>query len=100
MLIYGVIILGVFMLVFSLPQTLPDRILRWIGAGIGDLGEQNTMSRIESGASGQAKAAAVAGAAGLARRAQVRKEQERDARRSDAGGRDEADAVSPEGHTK
>lgn len=100
MLIYGVIILGVFMLVFSLPQTLPDRILRWIGAGIGDLGEQNTMSRIESGASGQAKAAAVAGAAGLARRAQVRKEQERDARRSDAGGRDEADAVRPEGHTK
>lgn len=100
MLVYSLIIFGVFMLVFSLPQTLPDRILRWIGAGIGDLGEQNTMSKIESGASGQAKAAAVAGAAGMARRAQVRKDQERDARRADAGGHDEADAVHPEGHTK
>lgn len=60
MLVYCVIIFAVFMLVFSLPQTLPDRILRWIGAGIGDLGEQNSMSRIESGASSQARTAAVA----------------------------------------
>lgn len=95
-LIYGVIIFAVFMLVFSLPQTLPDRILRWVGAGISDLGEQNTMSRIESGASGQAKAAAVAGAAGMARRTQERKE----TRRADAGERDEADGARPEGHTK
>lgn len=60
--IYCVIIFGVFMLVFSLPQTLPDRILRWIGAGIGDLGEQGTMGRIESGASGQARMAATSNA--------------------------------------
>lgn len=104
MLIYSVIILGVFLLIFSLPQTLPDRILRWIGAGIADLGEQNTMSRIESGASGQAKAAAVAGAAGMARRAQDRaqgrKEKEQEARRADTGGRDEVDGARPEGHTK
>lgn len=63
MLIYCVIIFGVFMLVFSLPQTLPDRILRWVGAGISDLGEQGTMSRIEGSASSQARTAAVAGAA-------------------------------------
>lgn len=63
MLIYCVIIFGVFMLVFSLPQTLPDRILRWIGAGIADLGEQGTMSRIENSASSQARTAAVAGSA-------------------------------------
>jgi conjugal transfer/type IV secretion protein DotA/TraY len=103
MLIYSVIILGVFLLIFSLPQTLPDRILRWIGAGIADLGEQNTMSRIESGASGQAKAAAVAGAAGMARRAQDRaqdrKEKGHEARRTDTGGRDEVDGARPEGHT-
>lgn len=48
------------MLVFSLPQTLPDRILRWIGAGISDMGEQSTMGRIESGASGHARMAATA----------------------------------------
>lgn len=95
LLVYCVIILGVFMLVFSLPQTLPDRILRWIGAGISDLGEQGTMSRIEGGASGRAKAAALAGAAGMARSAQDRKE--REARRANTG---EEDSVRPEGHTK
>lgn len=99
MLIYGVIVFGVFILVFSLPQTLPDRILRWIGAGIADLGEQNTMARIESGASGQAKAAAVAGAAGLARLAQD-KERKQPARKAEVGGRDEVDAARPEGHTR
>lgn len=99
-LIYGVIILGVFMMVFSLPQTLPDRILRWIGAGIADLGEQNTMSRIESGASGQAKAAALAGAAGMARQDQTRKERDRDTHRANTDGRSEADGAHPEGHAR
>lgn len=99
MLTYGVIILGVFMMVFSLPQTLPDRILRWIGAGIADLGEQNTMARVESGASGQAKAAALAGAAGMARQDQSRRDREREARRANADNHGEADRVRPEGHT-
>lgn len=100
MLIYGVIVLGVFMMVFSLPQTLPDRILRWIGAGIADLGEQNTMNRIESGASGQAKAAAVAGAASIASRDRDKKARDDETRRADAGGRSEADGARPEGHTQ
>ena len=101
-LIYSVIILGVFMMVFSLPQTLPDRILRWIGAGISDLGEQGTTNRIESTASGQARGAALAGAAGLARQKQERKERERDARRASTGDGSgvEADGARPEGHTK
>lgn len=99
MLIYCVIILGVFSLVFSLPQTLPDRILRWIGAGISDMGEQNTMSRIESGASGQARAAAGAAAAGMLSRDKDRKEREREARRANTP-RDEQDSVRPEGHSK
>lgn len=63
---YCFLITAVFMLVFSLPQTFPDRILRWIGAGIGDMGEQQTMSRLDSSASNQARAAAISGAARFA----------------------------------
>ena len=59
-LIYCFIIYSVFMLVFALPQSLPDRILRWVNAGTGDLGEQNSQHRIESGASSQARNAAAA----------------------------------------
>lgn len=60
MLAYCFVAFSVLMMIFGLPQTLPDRILKWIGAGIGDLGEQGTMSRIEGGASGQARMAATA----------------------------------------
>lgn len=100
MLVYGVIILGVFMMVFSLPQTLPDRILRWVGAGIADLGEQNTMGRIESGASSQAKTATMAGAAGIAGRNKGRNERDGSARRANTDSPVEADGARPEGHTK
>lgn len=62
LLAYCFVITSILMLVFALPQSLPDRILRWIGAGIGDLGEQSTMSRIESGASSQARTAMVSAA--------------------------------------
>jgi len=57
---YCFVVFSVLMMVFALPQTLPDRILKWIGGGVGDLGEHGTMSRIESGASGQARMAATA----------------------------------------
>lgn len=102
-LIYCVIVFGVFMLTFSLPQTLPDRILRWIGAGIADLGEQNTMGRIESGASGQAKAAVLASAARMAAGDQERKQ--RNVRKAYGAGEGELDGVQPagnmpEGHTR
>lgn len=66
---YCFLISVVFYMVFSLPQMFPDRILRWVGAGIGDMGEQQTMGRLESGASSQARAAAVAGAAHFASKA-------------------------------
>lgn len=66
---YCFLISSAFMLVFSLPQTFPDRILRWVGAGIGDMGEQQTMGRLENGASSQARAAAVAGTAHFASKA-------------------------------
>lgn len=63
MLCYCFLISAVFMTIFALPQTFPDRILKWIGAGIGDMGEQGSMSRLENSASSQAQKAAVAGAA-------------------------------------
>ena len=42
--IYGAILLPVLYMIFGLPQTMPDHILRWLGAGIGDLGETNAVS--------------------------------------------------------
>lgn len=87
LLVYSTIIFAVFMMIFALPQTLPDRILRWIGAGIGDLGEQNTASRVEHSASSQSRAAAV----GLAVKATNRKDSD-----GEKGGEKEA---APEGHS-
>ncbi len=60
-LIYGIAITASYMLLFGLPQALPDNILRWIGAGIGDLGEKGMASKIEGQASAQARQAAVWG---------------------------------------
>ena len=59
--VYCFIVLSIFSLTFALPQTLPDRILRWVGAGIGDLGEQQSMGRVESAASGAARMAYTSG---------------------------------------
>ena len=59
--VYCFILLSIFSLTFALPQTLPDRILRWVGAGIGDLGEQQSMGRVESAASGAARMAYTSG---------------------------------------
>lgn len=63
MLGYALLIFSLFMLVFGLPQSFPDRILRWIGGGIGDMGEQSSVQRLEGSASNQARTAAIAGAA-------------------------------------
>ncbi|MBN3729521.1 DotA/TraY family protein [Burkholderia sp. Tr-20390] len=83
MLVYCVIIFAVFMLVFSLPQTLPDRILRWIGAGVGDLGEQNSMGKIEGSASSQARTAMITAATKQSHLSQARqKQRDDDARRA------------------
>jgi hypothetical protein len=72
MLGYSFLIFSVFMLVFGLPQTIPDRILRWIGAGIGDMGEQSTVARLENSASTHARSAAVAAGAARASNASGR----------------------------
>lgn len=83
LLVYTFIVSAVFMLVFGLPQTLPDRILRWVGAGVGDLGEQGTMHKIEGSASSQARTAMLAGGSKQAAlQAEERKKAEEEARRA------------------
>jgi conjugal transfer/type IV secretion protein DotA/TraY len=55
LLVYAFITLAVFMTVFALPQDMSDRVLKWISAGIGSLGEKDAMHKIEGGASGMAR---------------------------------------------
>lgn len=76
-LIYAIMISAAYMLLFSLPQALPDNILRWIGAGVGDLGEKGMAQKLEGSASAQARQAAVWGSAkgqGIDRSRQAEKE--------------------------
>lgn len=37
--VFGLTLLPVLYMIFGLPQILPDHVLRWIGAGVSDLGE-------------------------------------------------------------
>ncbi|WP_298702103.1 DotA/TraY family protein [uncultured Variovorax sp.] len=41
MVVFGFILLPVVYMIFGLPQVLPDHVLKWIGAGVADLGETN-----------------------------------------------------------
>ncbi|MCK9200915.1 MAG: DotA/TraY family protein [Gallionella sp.] len=99
---YGVVLFSAIMLLFSLPQTLPDRILRWIGAGIGDLGEQSTAHRIEQIGSNQGRTAMVVTSGALRASTGSGKDS---VRRSLGAARDQADSSAasrehaPEGHT-
>lgn len=97
MLGYCFMIFSVFMLVFSLPQTFPDRILKWIGAGIGDMGEQSTAHRLENAASTQARTAAIAAATKYSSREKEKLER----KKRDATGSNDMDAQlsfhAPEG---
>jgi len=57
--VYCFVTFTMYMLLFGLPQALPDNILRWIGAGVGDLGEKGMANKLEGTASAQARQAAV-----------------------------------------
>lgn len=94
---YCFLISSLFMMVFSLPQSFPDRILKWIGAGIGDMGEQNTMQRLESGASSQARTAAVGGAAMYAANAAEKAAEKEKKRNSGSDEAAQAMRDAPEG---
>jgi len=97
---YCFMINAILMLFFALPQSLPDRILRWINAGVGDLGEQNSMGKIEQGASGMARTAMVAAASNTARHDAKKDKNADDAEKANkAKDLDKNMAAAPEGVT-
>lgn len=52
MMMYGFVLLPVTYMIFGLSQALPDSVLRWIGAGISDLGETNAGNEMRRGVEG------------------------------------------------
>lgn len=50
--VFGITLLPVLYMTFGLPQILPDHVLKWIGAGISDLGETNAVSQMRGGMAG------------------------------------------------
>ena len=47
--VFGLTLLPVLYMTFGLPQILPDHVLRWIGAGVSDLGETAAASEARRG---------------------------------------------------
>lgn len=47
--VFGLTLLPVLYMTFGLPQILPDHVLKWIGAGIGDLGETSASGEMRRG---------------------------------------------------
>lgn len=46
---FGLLLMPVMYMAFTLPQALPDQVLRWIGAGTGDLGESGASGKVLAG---------------------------------------------------
>ena len=62
MLLYCVLLFSLYMMLFTLPQMLPNRILNWMGTNLyGDLGEQQGYQKIDQTAGAQAKGALYTG---------------------------------------
>ena len=47
--VFGLTLLPILYMTFGLPQVLPDSVLRWIGAGISDLGETSAVGQMRGG---------------------------------------------------
>lgn len=47
--VFGLTLLPVLYMTFGLPQILPDHVLRWIGAGVSDLGETQAVGEARRG---------------------------------------------------
>ncbi len=60
--VFGLTLLPVLYMAFGLPQILPDHVLRWIGAGVSDLGETSAVGQMRGGMA--AAGAGVGAAAG------------------------------------
>lgn len=46
---FGLVLLPTLYMIFALPQTFPDHVLRWIGVGISDLGETSAIGQVRTG---------------------------------------------------
>jgi hypothetical protein len=49
LIVYGFVLLPVVYMIFGLSQTLPDTVLRWIGAGISSMGETQAANEMRGG---------------------------------------------------
>ena len=85
--LYAATLLPILYMIFSLPQTMPDEILRWVGGGIGSLGETNANSGITGALDAYGKRGAGAGeAAAMAANAQKKRAAARGGGGGDGGG--------------
>lgn len=48
--LFGLTLLPILYMIFGLPQTLPDHVLRWINAGVHDLGATQATAEMQRGA--------------------------------------------------
>lgn len=46
---FGLTLLPILYMIFFLPQTLPDEILRWLGGGLNSLGDSSAVGQVQSG---------------------------------------------------
>lgn len=49
---FGLTLLPILYMIFFLPQTLPDEILRWLGGGLNSLGDSSAIGVVQSGLAG------------------------------------------------
>ena len=61
--LYAAVLLPILYMIFGLAQSMPDEILRWVGGGIGSLGETNANSGIVGAMDSFGKSGGTAGAA-------------------------------------
>ena len=67
--VFGLTLLPVLYMTFGLPQILPDHVLRWIGAGVSDLGETQAVGEARRGMEQAASRGALpSGGGGASRR--------------------------------
>jgi conjugal transfer/type IV secretion protein DotA/TraY len=49
LIVYGTVLMPILYMIFGLSQTMPDRVLKWVGAGTPDLGETNAAGELRGG---------------------------------------------------
>lgn len=62
--IFGLLLMPVLYAIFALPQTLPDHVLRWINAGVHDLGATSAANEMRGGVTQGAPTPPITGGGG------------------------------------